>query len=172
MSTEGEMTAPDVLRLYEELEGRGIPIWIDGGWCVDALLGRQTRAHPDLDIAVERRFAEQLEQLLLSWGYQRRNADHASAWNYSMGQQGRVVDVHVFEFDENGKNIYGVQYPFGSLNGEGVILQAKVRCVGPEWMFKFKTAYTPREKDLQDVQALAAKYGFEIPATHRESGQT
>jgi len=53
-----------------------------------------------------------------------------------------------------------------------VILQAKVRCVGPEWMFKFKTAYTPREKDLQDVQALAAKYGFEIPATHRESGQT
>jgi lincosamide nucleotidyltransferase A/C/D/E len=168
---ESEMTALDVLRLYQELEGRGIPIWIDGGWCVDALLGRQTRAHPDLDIAVERKFAAQLEQLLLSWGYQRRNGDQASAWNYSMEQQGRVVDVHVFEFDENGKNVYGVQYPFGSLNGEGVILHSKVRCVGPEWMFKFKTAYTPTEKDLQDVQALAAKYGFEIPATHRQPGQ-
>ena len=89
-----------------------------------------------------------------------------------MEQQGRVVDVHVFEFDENGENVYGVQYPFGSLSGEGEILQSKVRCVEPEWMFKFKTAYTPTEKDLQDVQALAAKYGFEIPATHGGTAQT
>src|SRR5215831_7955686 len=168
---EKEMTAPAVLRLYEELEGRGIPIWIDGGWCVDALLGRQTRAHPDLDIAVERKFAGQLEQLLVTSGYHRRHDDQASAWNYSMEQQKHVVDVHVFEFDEHGKHIYGVQYPFGSLNGEGMILQSKVRCVGPEWMFKFKTAYTPREKDLRDVHALAAKYGFEIPATHCQPGQ-
>jgi len=171
MLIESEMTASDVLRLYEELEVRGIPIWIDGGWCVDALLGRQTRAHPDLDIAVERRFAQQLEQLLVSWGYQRRTDDRASAWNYSLEQQGRVVDVHVFEFDKQGKHIYGVQYPFGSLSGEGVILQSKVRCVGPEWMFKFKTAYPPSEKDLQDVQALATKYGFEIPVTHRRPDQ-
>ena len=66
-------------------------------------------------------FAAQLEQLLLGWGYQRRNGDQGSAWNYSMEQQGRVVDVHVFEFDENGKNVYGVPYPFGSLDGEGMI---------------------------------------------------
>jgi len=165
------MTASDVLLLYEELERQGIPIWIDGGWCIDALLERQTRAHPDLDIAVERKFAERLEQFLFAHGFQKRNGPNASAWNYSMEQQGRVVDVHVFEFDENGKNIYGVQYPFGSLNGEGLILQSKVRCVGPEWMFKFKTAYTPREKDLQDVHALASKYEFDIPSTHRRPGQ-
>jgi len=166
------MTASDVLQLYEELERQGVPIWIDGGWCIDALLGRQTRAHPDLDIAVERKYADRLEHFLLDHGFQKGNAQDASAWNYSMEQQGRVVDVHVFEFDENGKNIYGVQYPFGSLNGEGQILQSKVRCVGPEWMFKFKTAYTPREKDLQDVHALALKYGFEIPSTHRPPGDT
>jgi lincosamide nucleotidyltransferase A/C/D/E len=166
------MTASEVLRLYEELELRGITVWIDGGWCVDALLGRQTRTHADLDIAVERRFADQLEQLLLSRGYQRKTGDRASAWNYSLEQQGRVVDVHVFEFDKNGKNVYGVEYPFASLSGEGVILQSKVRCVGPKWMFKFKTAYPPGEKDLQDIQALATKYGFEIPATHRGPGQT
>src|SRR4051812_10145173 len=72
VSTQGEMTALDVLKLYAELEAHGIPIWIDGGWCVDALLGQQTRAHPDLDIAVERKFAHRLERLLHGWGYQRR----------------------------------------------------------------------------------------------------
>jgi len=59
-----------------------------------------------------------------------------------------------------------------STAGEGAILQSKVRCIGPEWMFKFKTTYPPEEKDLQDIQALATKYGFEIPATHRRPGQT
>jgi lincosamide nucleotidyltransferase A/C/D/E len=39
-------------------------------------------------------------------------------------------------------------------------------------MFKFKTAYAPKEKDLQDVRALGARYGFEIPATHREPSQS
>ncbi len=161
------MTASDVLGLYKELEGQGIPIWIDGGWCVDALLGQQTRSHPDLDIAVDRKFADRLEQLLLGWGYQRRADVNSSAWNFSLERQGRVLDVHVFEFDQNGKNIYGIQYPYGSLAGEGMILETKVRCVAPEWMFKFKTSYTPREKDLGDVEALSEKYGFEVPVTHR-----
>jgi len=162
-----EVTASEVLCLYEALEAKGVPIWIDGGWCVDALLGRQTRAHPDLDIAVERKFAARLDQLLLDWGYRPRAVDGATAWNRSVERQGRVLDVHVFEFDAQGNHIYGVQYPYGSLSGEGVILESRVRCVAPEWMFKFKTAYTPREKDLRDVEALGAKYGFEIPATHR-----
>src|SRR5262245_12218374 len=100
------MTATDVIALYEELEREGIPIWIDGGWCVDALLGEETRSHPDLDIAVERVFAERLKRFLLSRGYQRRLGVDSSAWNFSLELQGRVLDVHVFEFDENGKNIY------------------------------------------------------------------
>jgi lincosamide nucleotidyltransferase A/C/D/E len=161
------MTAADVLRLYQELESRGIPIWVDGGWCVDALLGRQTRGHSDLDIAVERRFAQRLEQLLLGWGYLRRAG--GSDWNHSLEQQGRVLDVHVFELDQNGKNTYGVEYPSGSLSGEGVILGNRVRCVAPEWIFKFKTAFDPREQDLRDVEALSAKFGFDIPPTHRRS---
>ena len=35
-------TAADVVALYTELESLGIKIWIDGGWGVDALLGKQT----------------------------------------------------------------------------------------------------------------------------------
>jgi lincosamide nucleotidyltransferase A/C/D/E len=43
------MDAPEVVDLYRTLEKLGVRIWIDGGWGIDALLGKQTRAHADLD---------------------------------------------------------------------------------------------------------------------------
>jgi lincosamide nucleotidyltransferase A/C/D/E len=79
-------------------------------------------------------------------------------------ESGHAVDVHVFEYDDNGKNIYGVMYPFGSLTGKGVIDGQEVDCVSPEWMFKFKTSYEP--KDNQDVWALSEKFGFDLPAKY------
>ena len=47
------MRQQEVIELYNELENLGTKIWIDGGWGVDALLGKQTRTHEDLDIAIE-----------------------------------------------------------------------------------------------------------------------
>jgi lincosamide nucleotidyltransferase A/C/D/E len=49
------MNAGAVVALYLRLQAVGIPIWLDGGWGVDALLGEQTRPHDDLDIVVEER---------------------------------------------------------------------------------------------------------------------
>jgi lincosamide nucleotidyltransferase A/C/D/E len=169
MKTANEMMAADVVALCRKLDRLAIPVWIDGGWCVDALLGRQTRPHSDLDVAIERPLAKAFNMLLSECGYRRSEEPRSTAWNYPMALEDRVVDVHVFEFDGSGKHIYGVQYPYGALNGEGAILDHKVRCVGPEWMFKFKLAYAPRDRDIRDIEALAAKYGFEIPGTHRRS---
>ena len=50
------MPAEYVVELYDKLDDLGIPIWIDGGWAVDALLATETRQHADLDIALEYRF--------------------------------------------------------------------------------------------------------------------
>jgi lincosamide nucleotidyltransferase A/C/D/E len=44
--------ADDVLTVVQALEQKGVPIWLAGGWGVDALLGRQTRAHHDVDVIV------------------------------------------------------------------------------------------------------------------------
>ncbi|RAG83146.1 hypothetical protein DN069_23880 [Streptacidiphilus pinicola] len=83
------MEVAEVLGVYAGLAEAGVVVWVDGGWCVDAL------------------------------------------------------------------------------TGTGVLVERTVRCVAPEWMFRFKTAYPPAEKDLWDVRALAEQYGSEIPATHR-----
>ena len=37
------MTATDVHAVLDVLDAAGIRVWVDGGWGIDALLGRQTR---------------------------------------------------------------------------------------------------------------------------------
>lgn len=162
------MNAEDVLQIYNQLASKGVPIWIDGGWCVDALLGKQTREHPDLDIAIDHNNESQLKEFLIDSGYKIQARSNATDWNYVMiNNLGKTIDIHVFEFDEAGDNKYGIEYHKDSLTGMGDILGEEVQCISPEWMFKFKTAYMPKGKDLQDVHALSEKYGFEVPATHQ-----
>ncbi|MEN3536007.1 hypothetical protein AAH991_12895 [Microbispora sp. ZYX-F-249] len=162
------MDAETVCGIYGYLAERGVKIWIDGGWCVDALLGRQTRRHPDLDVALGREDEERFVEHMASLGYTRRHDGDDTAWNYVLtDDRGHSVDVHVFEYDQSGRNVYGIAYPHGSLTGEGTIDGRTVACVAPEWMFAFKTAYAPADKDLADVRALSEAFGFEIPPTHR-----
>jgi Aminoglycoside-2''-adenylyltransferase len=44
--------ADDVIEVLDRLDAAGVECWIDGGWGVDVLLGRQTRTHRDLDLGV------------------------------------------------------------------------------------------------------------------------
>src|SRR5580700_6903255 len=46
------MDAEHAIELIQFLEQHGLEVYVDGGWAVDALLGHQTRAHLDLDIAI------------------------------------------------------------------------------------------------------------------------
>ena len=159
------MTSDKVLGLYNRFRENGITVWIDGGWGVDALLGRQTREHADLDIAVHRKDNSKLRELLENIGYKEERRDDSSEFMYAMKNGvGIVVDIHAFEYDENGKNIYGIEYPFGSLTGTGIIDGQEVNCIAPRFQFRFKTGYEPKEKDLHDVRALGKKFGFKLPS--------
>jgi hypothetical protein len=42
-------TTEAVIELYSGLRAEGVRVWVDGGWGIDALLGRQTRPHKDFD---------------------------------------------------------------------------------------------------------------------------
>lgn len=166
------MQASEVVELYNALASVGIPIWIDGGWAVDAVVGRQTRTHNDLDIAIEARFVPGLRRLLEQRGYREIDSAGASAWNFVLAdQEGRKVDVHAVVLDER-EGVHadardGIAYPAGSLTGEGVIAGVSVRCISAEMQLRFKTSYPPREIDRADVALLCALLGREAPETHR-----
>jgi len=163
------MTAGDVIGLYTEWENLNIKTWVDGGWCVDALLGEPTRPHQDLDIAIQQEDVPRLRHMLQERGYRDIRLTEAKPWNFVMGdKEGREIDVHVIVLDSYGNGFYGPtekgeMYPAASLTGTCSINGRVVRCISPEWMVKFHSGYKLREKDFRDVSALCKKFGIELP---------
>ena len=164
-----EMTPADVLKIVELLEKNGIDVWLDGGWGVDALLGKQSRPHGDLDIAVRHKDVPRLRTLLEPRGYRDVPRDGTTDWNFVLGDgQGHEVDVHSYTFDAAGKHVYGIEYPANSLTGVGSVDGRAVKCIAAEHMARFRTGFQLRETDIHDVLALHKRFGIPIPKEHEE----
>ncbi len=164
-----EMAAQDVVEIVQLFDQNHVEVCIDGGWGVDALLGEQTRTHADLDIAVLHRDVAQIRTLLEARGYRGVPRDDTRECNFVLGdEQGHQIDIHSYEFDSAGHLIYGVPYPYDSLNGTGSVNGYPVKCITPEWMIKFHTGYQLDEDDYHDVQALCQRFGFPIPSEYEE----
>lgn len=162
------MTEDDVVALLDLLTAHGIPVHVDGGWAVDALLGRQTRPHKDLDLAVDARHVAQLRAVLAQHGFREIPRDDAWECNFVLADdRGREIDVHVYGFDEEGRWIYGLGYPPTSLTGRGVIGGREVACIEPGWLVRFHTGYPLDEDDVHDVRLLGAHFGLPLPAEYR-----
>ena len=137
---------------------------LDGGWGVDALLGRQTRLHGDLDIAAPHKDLATIRSLLAARGY--RDLPRTDSWECNfvlVNNLGQQLDIHLFSFDAAGNNVYGVGYPIRSLTGTGIINGQTVRCIAPEWMVKFHTGYQVDEHDYHDVKLLCQNFGLPLP---------
>jgi len=173
------MRLSDVRQLCQELDSLGIPIWVDGGWAVDALLGKQTRPHNDLDIVIQQKDLSRLCQYLRGNGYTDVPSDDASAWNFVFGDnRGRQIDIHVISFfDGAGNGIYGpiengVTFPAGSLTGKGTIEGYGVNCISADQLVKFHTGYKLDRNDFLDVRALCEKFDIEMPDEHKAFWRT
>lgn len=160
------MEEKDVIDLYKLLEEKGIQIWIDGGWGMDALLEKQTRPHKDLDIALEWKDVPKLKELLSKKGYKQIREDNK--WNFVLGdEKGHEIDVHAVFYDDKGNYLDGIRYPKESLSGTGKIEGITVNCIAAKWVINFHGNYEPKEKDLQDIKALCEKFGLEPPENYK-----
>jgi lincosamide nucleotidyltransferase A/C/D/E len=168
-----ETTATDVSAFVVRMEGLGIRVWLDGGWAVDACLGRQTRRHRDLDVAIEARDVPAAVAALRGSGYGPVLRDDTRAWNFVMGdERGHEVDFHVIVLDEHGDGVYGPpengdRYPAEALTGTGTVEGRAVRCITPEWLVAFHTGYEPDADDWADVSALCERFGIPVPPEYQ-----
>jgi lincosamide nucleotidyltransferase A/C/D/E len=64
------MTATALVELLHLCDIAAIPVWLDGGWGVDALLENQTRPHKDVDIvlAVAEAWFKRARSRVTLWG--------------------------------------------------------------------------------------------------------
>ena len=160
------MNGDAVLEFLKLAERTGLDICIDGGWAVDALLGYQSRAHSDIDIALPASDVPPLKELLDELGL--RESPMEDSWEhnfvYCSKSKGWAVDVHSYVLDEQGNNVGGVPYEQKHLKGSGVIQGHIVKCVPAKWVVKFHTGYEVGQKDWHDVKLLCERFGLEIPA--------
>ena len=98
------MTAGDVLAVVRALEHARLWFCLDGGWGVDALAGRETRSHDDLDLVLDRHDVARAEAALQSLGYRhdRTAVPGLPARHVLRSRDGRQVDLHVVLRDAAG----------------------------------------------------------------------
>jgi lincosamide nucleotidyltransferase A/C/D/E len=163
------MTQAALVELLRLLEGAAIPVWLDGGWGVDALLQAQTRTHKDLDLVVPVAVVPELQGLLATRGFQVREGKPPHSFVLADGA-GLEVDVHAVAFDEAGNGVYRMQngeewvYPAEGFGGRGRVGGMAVRCLSPTTqVLGHAHGYTPREKDFCDMERLRERFGVHLP---------
>jgi lincosamide nucleotidyltransferase A/C/D/E len=157
------MRAEDVLVLLDLLDARGIAVWLDGGWGVDALLEEQTREHDDLDLVSSAPQLPELEAALARTGY--AYAEGPPTNPVYRDAAGRQVDVHPVVFTENGDGAYTMAdgevwlYPARGFEGSGAVLRRRVRCLSAEVQVLCHAGYELDDDDLHDLRALRERFG-------------
>lgn len=164
------MTSASATRIIAALTAADVDITVGGGWAIDALVGRETRPHGDLDLWLP---AEHLEALievvadlgvdrLLPWGGDR-------PWVLVLHDGHRLrIDLHMYEplgdgFVHYGSVLGGHRIAADALHGTGHIAGMAVTCDTAAWALRCKTGHAPREVDLLDVPLLCEKFGFALP---------
>jgi lincosamide nucleotidyltransferase A/C/D/E len=163
------MEASRVLDLLAHFGERGIPVWLDGGWAVDALLERQTRSHDDLDLVAPAEHSGHIVAALEDLGY-------AVAYDASpscfvlVDVAGHQVDVHPAVMQPNGDGVYRMEngedwiFPAPGFGGTGRILGREVPCLTPEVVLvNHATGYELDEEHERDVITLSERYGLPLP---------
>jgi lincosamide nucleotidyltransferase A/C/D/E len=162
------MAAEDVLAIIYLLEHAHIAVWIDGGWGVDTLLGRETRRHADLDLAIALSDVTAATDLLRTLGYVEVTDQMPTRLEFGDAQN-HSVDFHplVFDAEGNGRQqlpdgSFGI-YTSSGLAATGSIAGHPVRCLSPELQLQFHLGYEPDEADRQDVAHLCRHFGLPHP---------
>lgn len=152
------MDPSEVHRVLDALDDAGCRVWVAGGWGVDALVGRQTRPHRDLDLALDATGEVAALGALAALGYV-VETDWRPVRVELVAPGARWVDLHPVVFDAAGRGtqagLDGVtfDYPVGCLV-TGTIGGRAVGCLSVAQQVAFHTGYPPRAVDLADLALL------------------
>jgi lincosamide nucleotidyltransferase A/C/D/E len=182
-------TVEDVIELYSGLQAEGVRVWVDGGWGIDALLGRQTRPHKDFDAIAAFEDLPALTQLLHSHGFALKLIWEENRWAPSsellalIGRSrpaveaatafvledglGRELDFHIVRFDEHGHWVPAwdsdLVFPPEAFAGVGTIGGTRVLCLSAEMQMRTHTGYALKESDIHDLRLLHDRFGIDYP---------
>jgi hypothetical protein len=163
----------ELIHEFASLAGEaGVEWWLRGGWALDFLLGRVTRAHEDIDVFIWAADAPRLLPRLKDKGYEEIGGPPPEQQR-NLVKDGEEFHVTLIEENELGVVTAGgrwanLPWTKGMLDGPiGQIGDIRCRVISPEAQLWAKEeaphalAHAPRDRDHADIallrQALAAE---------------
>jgi lincosamide nucleotidyltransferase A/C/D/E len=153
-----------VLAVLDLVAEAGVRAWVAGGWGVDALVGKQTRRHHDLDLVMD----DQPEQYLRLAAALTRDGFRAEkpefnpglpmpwrhAWHHTDGHCVEVMPVPLHKPPFHMPSANQAQSSTGPFD-QGVIGGRAVPCLSARLQMILHQGYPTREIDVADVGLLS-----------------
>lgn len=143
------MLAETVLCVIDALQAAGVACWVSGGWGVDALAGRRTRTHRDLDLIVDAQNIERALEVLRTLGYwewYRTDSDvplFSRIVVHDHELAGRAIDLHPLDISDE-----HVKLATGTIEGR------MVGCLALMSQLAAHSRYKKRWFDRADLSVL------------------
>lgn len=154
-------TGSQVLAVLEVLDALPVRYWVAGGWGVDALAGRESRRHDDLDVVLDDfpRVIEMVGGALAARGFRVLERAHRQTW---MPDRWHLEDRHNLHVElvsldrARVEEAAAAQGAAGRLEpfATGTIAGRSVPCLssGAQWVVH--GGYEPRPADRHDLALL------------------
>jgi lincosamide nucleotidyltransferase A/C/D/E len=167
------MAEAHAVAVLSVLERAGVRAWVDGGWGVDALVGRTTREHSDLDLVVLLAELDSVRRTLGQAGFCTVLRDWLPTALALADGEGREIDLHPVAASVDGggdqAQLDGSSFHYPP-PVEGLIGGRRVLCVDAITQLRCHLGYQPSDKDRQDMARLGESCGVELPAQYRPEG--
>lgn len=158
MKHPGGMALEQLVTVLTAVRAVGCRFWLEGGWGVDALVGRQTRPHRDIDLDIDGAFEDEVLAALHHLGYEIETDWRPNRVELAAAGQG-WVDVHPLVIDDDGNARQAASgggwhrfprsfFTVGSLGG------VSVPCFTVEAQRLFHSGYGLRDVDRHDLALL------------------
>lgn len=152
------VTKEDLLSVLDILTNTKIRYWLDGGWGVDVLVGKQTREHRDIDINFDSLYTKDLLEILKENGYEvvvDWSPVRIELYHSLLG----YIDIHPFFLNNDGTakqaDLEGGWYEFeADIFGNAYFSGRCIPCISAKGQKLFHTGYEMREVDLHDIKLL------------------
>lgn len=166
-----QLAPEEVLGILRLLEDHGVSAILAGGWGVDALVGRLSRFHRDLDLVVESLCLdvewEKVRQVMASSGYHFVEDFDGGLWMPKVAvfkdPAGRKVELMSLDWhqitEHSGHRGDGSVLESPWLGSVGTVVGSPVRCLSAEAQELFHSGYTLRAKDREQLRRIARLSG-------------
>ena len=178
------MPSPLIIEASTLFEHSGKPFWLAGGYAIDLFLGRETRAHEDLDLVIKR--ADQLSFQKALSGWDLKAADPPGSGSLVPWAKDHFYELPIHNIwcrrSENApwelellfSEFEGAEWVYrrnksirGPLGNFGWQSEGGLMVIAPEIQLLYKSR-SPRPKDLQDLENSLPKLSSQQKTSLRD----